>query len=308
LRRSKPGIAPTRGAPRKAERSTLPAVPAILVAGGDADLNIHSLLQELDSQRVPHVRLLAGSETHPVLTWDLAADRLTIDGEAVAPCAVFLRHDVFSTASAMRAYSWYTTVLSWAMTHADVRLLNRHHPGHLLKPQQLLLARECGLAIPSTVITNDGSALDALLDQDRIAKPVAGGEYTQPLRDALATAPRRGNALAAPAIVQETLVPPELRIYRAGDRFVSFHVIASTLDYRTDAKARVELVANDRRLIAGLRKLTDALHLDFAAADFKQCPKTKRMLFLEVNSGPMFAAFDAASERAVSRAIVRALR
>jgi len=43
------------------------------------------------------------------------------------------------------------------------------------------------------------------------------------------------------------------------------------------------------------------------AADFKQCPETKRMLFLEVNSGPMFAAFDAVSERAVSRAIVRAL-
>src|SRR6185369_9776714 len=136
---------------------------------------------------------------------------------------------------------------------------------------------------------NDALALEAMHDRDHIAKPVTGGEYTQPLRDALASAPRRGNALAAPAIVQETLVPPELRIYRAGDRFVSFHVVASTLDYRTDAKARVEPVANDRRLIAGLRKLTDALGLDFAAADFKQCPKTKRMLFLEVNSGPMFA-------------------
>ena len=252
------------------------------------------------------MRLLAGSETHPVLTWDLAADALTIDGEAVAPRAVFLRHDVFSTPSATRAFAWYTTVLSWAMAHRDVRLLNRHHAGHLLKPQQLLLARECGLEIPATVITNDANALEAM--QDRVVKPVGGGEYTQPLPAALARAPRRDNALAAPAIVQETLVPPELRIYRAGDRFVSFHVVASTLDYRTDTQARVEPAKNDHRLVRGLRRLTDALGLDFAAADFKQCPRTKRMLFLEVNSGPMFAAFDAASERAVSRAIVRALR
>jgi hypothetical protein len=255
---------------------------------------------------VPHVRLLAGNETHPVLTWDLALDVLAIDGEVVAPSAVFLRHDVFSTASAARAFAWYTTVLSWAMAHRDVRLLNRHHAAHLLKPQQLLLARECGLEIPSTVITNDAGALDTM--QDRVAKPVAGGEYTHPLAKALAGAPRRGNALAAPAIVQETLVPPELRIYRAGNRYLSFHVIAGALDYRTDANARVQLVKNDRRLIAGLRKLTDALRLDFAAADFKRCPATGRMLFLEVNSGPMFAAFDAVSGSAVSRAIVRALR
>ena len=252
------------------------------------------------------MRLLAGSETHPVLTWDLADDVLTIDGEVVAPRAVFLRHDVFSTPSAARAYAWYTTVLSWAMAHRDVRLLNRYHAAHLLKPQQLLLARQSGLDIPSTVISNDASALEAM--RDRVVKPVAGGEYTQLLDTALAGAPRRHNALASPAIVQETLVPPELRIYRAGDRFVSFHVVANTLDYRADTRARVETVKNDRSLVAGLRELTDTLSLEFAAADFKQCPKTKRMLFLEVNSGPMFAAFDAASDRAVSRALIRALR
>ena len=104
----------------------------ILVAGGDADSNLHSLLRELERQRVPHVRLLAGSETHPVLTWDLADDALIIDGEAIAPRAVFLRHDVFSTPSAARAYAWYTTVLAWAMAHGDVRLLTRHHAAHLL--------------------------------------------------------------------------------------------------------------------------------------------------------------------------------
>jgi hypothetical protein len=47
----------------------------------------------------------------------------------------------------------------------------------------------------------------------------------------------------------------------------------------------------------------DRMGLDFAAADFKTCPETGRLLFLEINTGPMFAAFDQASDRAVSRAL-----
>ena len=48
----------------------------------------------------------------------------------------------------------------------------------------------------------------------------------------------------------------------------------------------------------------DALNLDFGAADFKTSPDTGRYLFLEVNSSPMFAAFDAVSDGAVSKAIL----
>lgn len=256
--------------------------------------------------------LLAGASTHPVLHWDLDADTLTVDGRRLRPRALFLRHDVFTHLadgrpdSASRAYAWFTTILAWAAAHRRVRLLNRNHTAFVLKPQQLLAARDAGLAIPSTLVSNDASVLDAL-DGDHIAKPVAGGDLTQPLAPVLATAPRRANALAAPAIVQQRLVPPELRVYRAGDRFLSFHVIADALDYRAVSDARVERVRNDPRLIAGLRKLTDALHLDFGAADFKKDPRSGRMLFLEVNSAPMFAAFDAASGGEVSRVIARAL-
>jgi hypothetical protein len=258
------------------------------------------------------VALLAGASSHPVLTWDLERDALTVDGHALAPRAMFLRHDVFTSMadgrheSASRAYAWYTTLLSWAAAHPRVRLLNRHHTAFVLKPQQLLAARAAGLSIPSTLVTNDAALLDTL--DDRVVKPVAGGDYCQPLSDVLPHAPRRGNALAAPAIVQERLVPPELRVYRVGDRFLSYHIIADALDYRTTPDARVERARNDPRLIAKLAKFMDAQHLEFGAADFKMQPKTRRMLFLEVNSGPMFAAFDAASEGAVSRAITRWLK
>ena len=285
---------------------------AILVAGGDADPNLRSLLGCLQSARVPHAALLVGASMHPVLTWDLERDALTLDGRVLAPRALFIRHDVFTsmtdgrTESASRAYSWYTTLLSWAAAHPRVRLLNRNHTAFVLKPQQLLTARDAGLAIPSTVITNDAALLETM--DERVVKPVAGGDYCQPLTDVLPHAPRQGNALAAPAIVQERLVPPELRVYRVGERYLSFHVIADALDYRTAPNARVERTRNDPRLIAKLARFMDAQQLQFGAADFKMDPRTKRMLFLEVNSGPMFAAFDRVSEGAVSKAIVAWLR
>lgn len=266
----------------------------------------------LESARLPHAALLAGASRHPVLTWDLQRDALTLDGRPLAPRSLFIRHDVFSSLadgrpeSASRAYSWYTTLLSWAAAHPGVRQFNRNHTAFVLKPQQLVSARQAGLDIPSTVVTNDAALLETL--EDRVVKPVAGGDYCQLLAPVLARAPRRGNALAAPAIVQERLVPPELRVYRIGDRFLSFHVVADALDYRTARDARVERARNDRRLIAKLTKFMDAQRLEFGAADFKQCPRTKRMLFLEVNSAPMFAAFDGASAGAVSKAIVRWLR
>lgn len=282
------------------------------MAGGDSDPNLRSLLGHFGRARVPHVALLAGASTHPVLTWDLERDALSLDGRPIAPRAMFIRHDVFTSLadgrpeSASRAYSWYTTLLAWAAAHPEVKLLNRNHTAFVLKPQQLVAAREAGLPIPSTLITNDAALLETL--DDRVVKPVAGGDYCQPLAPVLAHAPRRGTALAAPAIVQERLVPPELRVYRIGDRFVSFHIIADALDYRTARDARVERTRNDPRLIAKLTKFMDAQQLEFGAADFKQCPRTRRMLFLEVNSGPMFAAFDAASDGAVSRAITAWLR
>lgn len=257
--------------------------------------------------------LLAGAKSHPVVTWDLERDALELNGRAIEPRAVFIRHDVFTAladgrdAPAQRAYAWFTTLLSWAAAHPEVRLLNRDHTAFVLKPQQLLVARTHGLHIPSTLVTNDSALLKGRNAKTLVVKPVAGGDYCQPLAPVLQSAPRRGSALAAPAIVQARLVPPELRIYRVGEKLLSFRVESEALDYRTDAKARVVPVPTDRALAGPLRAAMDALDLDFGAADFKRCPDTGRMLFLEVNSSPMFAAFDAASDGAVSRALTRAL-
>src|SRR5918998_4180707 len=165
----------------------------ILVAGGDADPNLAHLLRRLDARGAPHRALLAGASASPRLTWRLGDGPLWIDGAEVRPTALFLRHDVFThlrdrrPESHRRAGRWYHALLSWALAHEDVALLNRGYGArHASKPHALLLARRMGLAVPETLVTSEPDAVDRLDGAEWIAKPVSGGEYTRELAAARA--------------------------------------------------------------------------------------------------------------------------
>jgi hypothetical protein len=144
-----------------------------------------------------------------------------------------------------------------------------------------------------------------------IAKPVPGGGYAQDVSDLLGKTPRREGRSAAPAFVQRRLVPPEVRVYGIGAgaarRFIAFRVESSALDYRADDETQVihlPLSDVDPGIVEGLGRLMDALEMDYGAADFKTDPDDGRLTFLEINSGPMFSAFDQVSDHAVSDAIL----
>lgn len=282
----------------------------ILVAGGDLDPNLQTLAATLAERGETVFFLKTGADLHPSVNWDLDSDRLVVDGEEIRPRAAFLRHDVFThladrrPESSFRALAWYTTVMGWVASHADVRVPNRtalHQSTN--KPHALWLARESGLAIPETRVTNHIGTLPP--DRPRIVKPVNGGGYCERLADVLERTETRGDRVAAaPAIVQPELVQPEVRVYGIGGAFLPFSMSSEDLDYRVRQSARVALLPEvPEGLAPGLGRLMDRMGLDFAAADFKTCPETGRLLFLEINTGPMFAAFDRVSDRAVTRAL-----
>ncbi len=94
--------------------------------------------------------------------------------------------------------------------------------------------------------------------------------------------PSRDGVLPAPAIVQEEPAPPEARAFLAGERYFAFDVASPDLDYREHQNVRptfLEQVPDG--LERGLGVLTDELGLDFAAADFKTCPRSGKLIFLE---------------------------
>ena len=74
------------------------------------------------------------------------------------------------------------------------------------------------------------------------------------------------------------------------------------LDYRDDPKVAVVPARMDAELISQAKQLTYVLGLDFCAMDFMED------VFLEVNTGPMFAAFDAQVAGSLSLAIAENIR
>lgn len=290
------------------------AARPVLIAGGDADPNILSLLRRAAERELPVLPLLTGPDRTPAVTWNVQADTLLVDGREVRPRAGFMRYDVFQAMAdprpevSFRAQAWHTTLHGWMLAHDEVRMMNRRYAGQTNKPFMLSLAAACGLRIPRTRITNELDALEMLPDaSEMIAKPVPGGGHTRMVGELLGTSARRDGVSAAPAIVQERLVAPEVRIYGVGGRFLPFAVISDQLDYRTDSATRVvpmPLHCIAPALIASLARLMDRLGMEYAAADFKTDARTGELVFLEINSGPMFVAFDRASGNAVSDAIL----
>ncbi len=291
----------------------------LLIAGGAADPHIGLLARRVAERDLPHRALLVLGEAAPTLAWDLAEDRLTLEGEAIAPAALFLRHDVFAHMADGRARTqiaasrWHQTLLAWGLAHPAVAMPNRLWGArHATKPLALVEARRAGLAVPETLIATipmGDPRCDAppwWADPTRwVAKPVNGGALTRPLEEALADPAWRAEAARAPMLLQRRLVPPELRVYRLGPRrWLAFSVRSAALDYRGDPRPRLALAAAPPGLTAALGVLMDRLGLDFGAADFKTCPESGQPLFLEVNSAPMFAAFDRVAGTALCDAIL----
>ncbi len=229
--------------------------------------------------------LLVGPGMHPSCT--LHADgRLELDGVVVDASACFVRHDVFmaqrsgAAGDSRAALNWHHAIKGWALSHPSVRLFNRFARGDYNKVESLALAQRAGLSVPTTVITNAPSGLPTA---DLIMKPVAGGELTGPAVV--------DTVLAYPYIFQARLDRPEMRVYIVGKRHFGISIESPDLDYRQHHNVQLKEVEAPQALIEPLLRLASELSLDFAAADFMR-DEHGDYQFLEINSQPMFAAFD----------------
>mgnify|MGYP000610301273 CR=1 FL=1 len=276
----------------------------LFISGGSQDFNLTHMAKVCADQGRLSLTLYIDQPDTWQVKWDLDNANLYINGEEVKPSALFVRWDVFSlikdsNVSSDHLNNWFDFIKGWAFCNPDVKILNRLFEDYYAnKPYTLKLAKESGLEIPETLFTNDISAVSK---DNKIIKPVAGGAHTQDLDADIST--------VSPSIIQEKLINPELRLYRIGNDFFAFRISSAALDYRALDMGDVEIVqvTPPENLVQGLRKLTDILQLDYAAADFKTCAKTGRYKFLEVNSMPMFAGFDQFADNALTKSIVNYL-
>ena len=287
----------------------------LLLAGGHDDPNLTVLVQAAQRANVELLDLrLPASESH-AFCWDLAESTARFAGRELRATAAFIRHDVFGGMQdprpevSARAYAWYQAMMGWLLSEPRVRIFNRGMcPAATNKPAALVFAREAGLRVPPTMITNQAGSFCAEQLDSLIAKPVGGGDYCYSLAEALAKTDLRGGLTASPAIVQKRLAPPEVRIYVIGAADFAFEVRSPSLDYRVNQDAELIPLPEIPREVARLRNLMSRLGLDFGAADFKTDPETGQLVFLELNTSPMFARFDQVSGGEVCAAIIRELK
>jgi len=290
----------------------------LLLIGGESDPNIVLLDKVARSLGVNVESLIVGENHHPTISWNIINDTLTINHRLIKPTSVFIRHDAFSSLSdqreevSARSASWFTTLANWVLAHPTVKCFNKNSlNGSHGKPQVLALANRLGIDIPDTVISNDIQNLTEINKTAQlVVKPVFGGGFCEEFKHACTELDLNNGASAMPAIVQERLAQPEVRIYRIGDSFYPFLMESTSLDYRVKQDCNITPLDTDKfdkNIIFLLKKLTDNLKMKFAAADYKTCPTTGELLFLEVNAQPMFTVFDKKLNGRLSTAIIKQL-
>lgn len=285
---------------------------SLLIAGGKTDPNLTQLAQTAEAMGVSVYDIRQSQEESPAFSWQLAKNAPAIGNQPLDPAGAFIRYDVFHGDSrpgmSQRATGWYQTLYGWLLSQPNIHLFNRHQvPAVGNKPAMLMLASQLGLLIPQTCITNENAQLQQLDARRTIAKPVAGGDYCYPLEQLMQSVEFHHGCTATPAIVQNKLVAPEVRIYVVGDDAFAFDVRSQSLDYRIKQDADLLLLDAVPSEVEQLRSLMTTLKMNFGAADFKTDPVTQQLVFLELNSSPMFTRFDQVADGALCKAMVRAL-
>lgn len=274
----------------------------ILIAGGRTDPNMRRLAGRLRERGIAFHDLLTGAGHSPKMRIDLGDGVLFVEDKPLNVTASFMRQDVFllddpdPAAAQVAAMNWFQALRGWSVSQPGIRVFNRHtYLRENNKIQNLILARASGLAVPPTIVTTGCPVVPD--EVPHIQKPVAGGEYTAELGAGGARYPR---------FVQPRLNRPEMRVYRIGSQIMGFWLDSADLDYRCADDVTLTRAEVPAAIATGLTRLCDQLELDFAAADFMSDDQG-RLIFLEVNTQPMFAAFDVAADGALCDAIINEL-
>ncbi|WP_309385588.1 hypothetical protein [Cerasicoccus frondis] len=290
---------------------------AIIIAGGECDTNLLRLIEHCSKQGVPVIPLLFGETKSPSFKWDIQEQTLELNGQTLRPYSIFTRFDIFNqmrdgrSESNARATAWYSAIMGYCLAMPTVKCLNSK-ASNLVgnKPAILTLAKQHGLQVPRTWVSNNSDFIGGLQPTGAyIAKPVEGGDYCRTLDSAIGETHSKKQTFAKPAIVQQVLIQPEVRIYRIGDQSMAFNMKSDSLDYRVAQDAEVTVAHEDfKEETQALFSLMDSLQMNFGAADFKTDQATGKLSFLEVNSSPMFAHFDYVAGGQLSAMILNFLK
>lgn len=282
----------------------------LLLIGGDKDFNMHHLQKMADKNGVSYHTCYTGMKGIPNVTLDIHKNSLQVNGHEITPKGIFVRPDVTTFQASKNpihhrmASDWFDIFVGWSLANEDIKILNRtyYNRNKINKVANLLIARKLGIPVAETYFTNDLYFMQQHDDGNWIEKPVNGGEHTKILD--IGSKQHFGTGVSiVPITMQGKMVKPELRFFRVGEKYSAFTMDSPSLDYRENQDATVNQVDFPEDQKEKFIQMTDILGLDFAAADYITNPETGELSFLEINSGPMFTAFDIAAKGSLSKDI-----
>ena len=239
--------------------------------------------------RDPNIKALAAHfdlfvDQEDELQWDLQTDNLTVNGRRVRFSRYFGRADTFGQSTDQMSANYYL-MRNYLLAHPEIRCHNRGYERDTpTKAANLILARSVGLQIPRTLI-----GTKAELD-DSIVKPLTGGHYVV-----------QGASARYAAIIQQRIRGINRRLFVVEEHSFGFEIRTAELDYRQDAAVELRQCEFSTELVEQAFELASRLRLSYAALDFVD------QYFLEINTMPMFAAFDQLIDGQIARAIRYAL-
>jgi glutathione synthase/RimK-type ligase-like ATP-grasp enzyme len=183
---------------------------------------------------------------------------------------------------------------------------------NMSKPHQSLIIRDCGLAVPNTLVTNDPIAAGAFIDKYEgavITKSISGirsvVRQVGPAHRARLSLLRHG-----PAQFQELIAGTDIRVHVVGDRCFATRIESAAVDYRyaplEGGNVKMTRTTLPESIETTCLEVVRRLDLVLAGIDLKLTPHGEYICF-EVNPAPAFIAYEAATRQAISIAVVEAL-
>ncbi|TAG94251.1 MAG: hypothetical protein EAZ09_11765 [Oscillatoriales cyanobacterium] len=180
---------------------------------------------------------------------------------------------------------------------------------HKEKPLQLSKAKQIGVTIPATLISNNPEQVREFVQSQNkvIFKPVYGGAHTKLVTEAHLEPHRLNLALSvSPVTIQEYIPGTNIRSYVIGESVYSAEIRSESVDFREDLNS--ELIVRDlpesvhQQCLAILK----AFMLEWTAIDWRVKP-TGEYVFLEANPSPMFRHFERQTGFPITQKLVNML-
>ena len=165
---------------------------------------------------------------------------------------------------------------------------------HQEKPLQLRLAKQLGVTIPATLVSNDPQQITEFVEaHDRVIfKPVSGGSYARYVTQEHLKPERLNAALkVSPVTLQEYIAGTNIRSYVIGDYVCSAEIRTDAVDFRDDIRAEIIPIATPEAIQQQCKAIASAFSLEWTGIDWRRKTRSE-YVFLEANPSPMFIYFE----------------